>query len=254
MKLGQMHVDYTLQSRDTRRSLRVEDAVVDVSRDHCTAPMSWLDALRSPTPRLPTGYFTEEPCFVPPPKFTGKTTGTEAPNAVKAGPLMMHILGMPMPVVVDMRFVDEAEWGMGANQRDDVDLRVGRDAVEQCPLFQELRPGGLLSDKPLSTLKDQGLMEVGLSESPLARRPWTRMKTYFVDELQRGPAQQEFVGNNPRNGRPWRFSQYNKWFRIGIFKETVRRNEFIEGIQGHSSYQRSPQQAVPEVRFMAPGP
>ena len=254
MKLGQMYVDYTLQSRDTRRSLRIEEALVDPGRDHSTAPLSWLEALRSPSPRLPTGFFTEEPTFVPPPKFTGKVTGTETANAVKAGPLMMHILGMPMPVVVDMRFVDDAEWGMAAGQRDGIDLRVGRDAIEQCPLFQELRPGGLLSDTPLSALRDEGLLQCGLAESPLARRPWTRMKTMFVDELQRGPMQKEFVGNNPRNGKAWRFSQHCKLFRLGIFRETVRRNDFVEGLQGHSSFQRSPQQAVPEVRFLAPGP
>jgi hypothetical protein len=164
----------------------------------------------------------------------------------------MHILGMPMPVVVNMAFVDESEWGM--TNSDSVDLRVGRDAVEQCPLFHELRPGGLLSKQSLKTLKDQGLMQCGLSESPLARRPWTRMKTMFIDELQRGPPQREFVGTNPRNGREWRFSQHCKFFRIGLFREATRRNEFVEGLQGHSSFQKSPQQAVPEVRFLSPGP
>jgi hypothetical protein len=258
MSMGRMLVDYKVSSRDMSRSVRVEDALVDVTRSHCVAPMSWLDGLRAPTKLLPNGYYSETPVYVLPPGQEGKVTEADAakraPNAVRAGPLMLFITGQPSPVVVYMDFVDESEWPFGTDS-DNMDVRIGRDAVEQCTLFTELRPGGLLSDEPLSVLRERGLMQtMTVSESPFARRPWTRMKTYFIDELQRGPTQKEFVGHNPRQGRDWRFSQYCKHFRIGIWREMTRTKDLVEGIQGHSSYQRTPQQATIEVRHMAPGP
>ncbi|EPY32032.1 hypothetical protein STCU_03011 [Strigomonas culicis] len=97
-------------------------------------------------------------------------------------------------------------------------------------------------------------MKVGLSESPLVARPWTRMKYMFIDELQRGPKLTEFVGHNPRNGTPWRFSQHTRYFRQGIWRETIRRNEMNEGLHSHSSWQKSPQQSVPDISFLAPYP
>jgi hypothetical protein len=258
MSMGKMLVNYKLQTRDLKLSLQVEDAEVDVTRKHCVAPRSWLEALRSPSKTLPTGYYTEKPVYVAPPKHKGgelsnpEAAAKKAPNAVRAGPLLMYIEGQPSPAAVYVDFVDEEEWGM--DPVGELDLRVGMEAVEQCTLVTELRPGGLLSSEPLSVLKDRGLMQVGLAESPFARRPWTRMKTYFIDELQRGPRQMEFVGYNPRQGRQWRFSQHCKHFRIGIWREMTRTGDLHEGLQAHSSYQRSPQQAVPEVRNMAPSP
>lgn len=258
MKMGRMHLDFKLCSRDHKRSLAVEDAVVDVSRDYCVAPMSWLEALRSPSSGLPTGYYTETPVAIP----TGSSTSAQSPpatsssaqsNAVKAGPVVMYIVGQPAPVVLDMVFVNESDWGK-MEDPENMDIRIGRDAIEQCTLFSELRPGGLLSEEPLSVLKDRGLMQVGLAESPYARRPWTRMKTYFIDELQRGPQLNEYIGHNAHEGRNWRFSQYCKHFRVGIWRETTRTRDLVEGLHGHSSYQRSPQQSVPGVRHMAPSP
>jgi hypothetical protein len=259
MKMGSMFVNYQLFSRDHKKSARVEEARVDTAMTHCTAPMHWLDALRSPSERLPTGYYSEKPVFLQPPaqagapaasaSAAGKERGT---NAVCAGPLVMYIVGQAAPVVVNMHFVDEAAWGMKGPE--DCDIRVGMEAVEQCTLFSELRPGGLLTDVKLSRLRDQGLMQVGLAESPLARRPTTRMKYMFIDEIQRGPELKEFVGYNPRLGSEWRFSQHCKHFRVGHWRETTRRNELIEGVHAHSSMQRSHQQAVPGVRFMAPSP
>ena len=289
MKLGKMYCDYKLQTRDTQKSIQVEEALVDPSRSHCIAPLSWLQRLRSPTARLPTGYYTEHTVHVPPPvrqdalissstSMTGRVygtptaattpsgrsgstiTGTEMHNAVRAGPLVMYILGMPTPVVVNVDFVEESEWGFlcsddgGSVEGANLDLRIGMEAIEQCPLLHELRPGGLLAQQSLQSLKAEGLIQCDLAESPMARRPWTRMKTMFIDELQRGPPQREYVGFNPRNSRQWRFSQHAKEFRMGIFRETTRTKDLIEGLHSHSSYQRSPQQAVPEVRHMAPGP
>lgn len=259
MRTGKMYVDYKMISRDMKKSVAVKGALVDPSQKRSIAPMHWLEALRSPSERLPRGYYTEEAVYVPPPMAaqTGATPAVtaapaQAPNAIRAGPLVMFIVGQTHPVAVEVDFVNEADWNMTGPE--DCDLRVGRDAIEQCPLFCELRPGGLLSTTPVSDLKKRGLMVCGLSESPLVPRPWTRMKHMQIDELQRGPEMTEFVGHNPRTGSPHRFSQHTKYFRIGIWREITRRNDLVEGQHLYSSFQRSPQQSVPEVRFMAPTP
>lgn len=259
MKMGKMYVDYKLHSRDHQRAVRVEEARVDPDLDVTIAPMHWLEALRSPSKRLPSGYFVEEPVHLTPPTITPTSaTGartpappTAEPNAVRAGPLVMYIAGQPLPVVLNVHFVDEELWGMKSG--DNVDLRVGMDAIEQCTLFSELRPGGLLSNKGIETLRSYG-MKCGLAESPLVPRPWTKMKYMFIDEIQRGPRMTEFIGYNPRAGRQWRFSQHTKYFRIGIWRELTRRNEMHEGPHVHSSWQKSPQQSVPGIHFLAPGP
>ena len=80
------------------------------------------------------------------------------------------------------------------------------------------------------------------------------MKHMWIDELQRGPELTEFVGWNPRSGTPWRFSQHNVYYRIGIWREMTRRNDMNEGMHVFSSWQKSPQQSVPGVRFLAPSP
>ena len=259
MHLGEMLVDYKIMSRDLCKSAFVEGAVVDPTRRFSTAPMHWLDALRSPSFRLPNGYYRERPVYVPPPgestaTTTSSSTNNKEPNAIRAGPLLMQIVGEASPVAIHVDFVNPTEFGMKGN--DDCDMRVGMEAIEQCTLFQELRPGGLLSKQPVDVLKQHKHLgiQTKLAESPLTSRPWTRMKTYFIDELQRGPKMQEYVGYNHRVGHEWRFSQHCKYFRIGIWRETTRRNELIEGHHSSSSFQRSYQQAVPEVRFMAPGP
>jgi hypothetical protein len=280
MKMGHMYVDYKMMSRDMKRSVRVEECLVDPNLAFSVAPMSWLEVLRSPSKRLPRGFFTEEEVVVPrkPPVHPGlprrgkiggvravlpNTDKKEKPNAIKAGPLILHITGQPTPVVLDIHFVDEAAWGnlgvagakapSSAAPSIELDLRLGLDAIEQCTLFSELRPGGLLTSEPLSTLKEYGL-RCGLAQSPLVPRPWTRMKTMFIDELQRGPELTEFVGWNPRSGTNWRFSQHNVYFRQGIWKELTRRNDMHEGLHTFSSWQKSPQQSVPGVRFLAPYP
>lgn len=263
MHLGEMLIDYKIQSRDLCKSAFVEGALVDPTRRFCTAPMHWLEALRSPSLRLPNGYYRERPVYVAPPGSPSassadansiNTTNNKEPNAIRAGPLLMHIVGEASPVAVHFDFVNPVEWGMSGNE--DADMRVGLEAIEQCTLFHELRPGGLLSKQPVDVLKkDKNLgIQTKLAESPLTSRPWTRMKTYFIDELQRGPALKEYIGYNHRVGHEWRFSQHCKHFRLGIWRESTRRNELIEGLQTHSSYQRSYQQSVPEIRFMAPGP
>lgn len=281
MQMGEMHVDYKMTSRDLCKSARVEGALVDPNRRFCTAPLHWLDALRSPSPRLPNGYYREIPVYVPPPTASAAVSSLssssssssaanrkpqqqqqppksqETPNAIRAGPLLLFIDGEASPVAVHVDFVDPTSWPSGMmTSNDSCDMRIGREAIEQCTLFQELRPGGLLSRQPVSVLKKHPTLgiQTKLAASPLASRPWTRMKTYFIDELQRGPRQQEYVGFNHRMGSEWRFSQHCKYFRIGIWRETTRRNELVEGFQSHSSFQRSYQQAVPEVRFLAPGP
>jgi len=258
MEMGRMKLDFRLTSRDHARAVTVEDAVVDTTRPHCIAPGSWLELMRQPLKTLPTGYYTEKPVYVPPPGKEGMTAAEQAkqaPNAVRAGPLLCYVVGQPSPAAINVDFVREEDWGFdGAAEDVEMDLRVGRDVIEQTTLFSELRPGGLLSSEPLSVLKDRGLMQTGLAESPFARRPWTRMKTYFIDELQRGAPAREFIGHNPRNGREWRFSQYCKHFRMGIWRESVRTKDLVEGRHTYSSYARTPQQAVPEVRHMAPGP
>ncbi len=297
MHMGEMLLDYKLTSRDMRRSARVEGAVVDTTRRFCTAPMHWLEELRSPSLRLPTGYYRERPVYVAPPgaavaagagpsgastprsaaspaaaaakayvaqssaAASGKKSASspavapgQEPNAIRAGPLIMYIDGEASPVVVNVDFVNPADWGMAGN--DDCDMRIGLEAIEQCTLFHELRPGGLLSRQGVDVLRQHKTlgMQTKLAESPLATRPWTRMKTFFIDELQRGPPLREYIGYNARVGHQWRFSQHCKYFRMGIWREMTRRNELIEGLQSHSSFQRSPQQSVPEVRFLAPGP
>jgi hypothetical protein len=256
MQMGKMRLDFRLTTRDHARAINVDDAVVDTARPHSVAPKGWLELMRQPLATLPNGYYTEQPVYVPPPGQEGMPEAErakKAPNAVRAGPLLMYVVGQPSPAAINIDFVDEAEWGFDT-AADEIDLRVGRDVVEQTTLFSELRPGGLLSEEPLSVLKQRGLMQVGLAESPYARRPWTRMKTYFIDELQRGTPAKEFIGFNPRNGREWRFSQYCKHFRTGIWREQVRTKDLVEGRHAYSSYQRTHQQAVPEVRHMAPGP
>ena len=279
MRMGEMLVDYKVLSRDLRKSARVEGAVVDPTRRFCTAPLHWLEALRSPSLRLPNGYYRERPVYVPAPfekppqspqlaaaaaSSSSSSSAPQppqpqpAPNGIRAGPLLLQIDSEASPVVVHFDFVDPARWNGGAAMRsnDDCDMRIGLEAIEQCTLFHELRPGGLLSKHGISELKRHPTLgiQTGLAESPLASRPWTRMKTYFIDELQRGPALKEYVGYNHRVGHEWRFSQHCKYFRIGIWRESTRRNELVEGPQTHSSFQRSHQQSVPEVRFMAPGP
>lgn len=270
-----MLVEYKIMSRDHRRSLRVEDAVVDPNLPRTVVPLSWLEQLRSPSVRLPSGYHTEEAVYVPPAYGAaggavngrppeGEKSPARAPNAILAGPVVLYITGQSVPVVLNPCFVSDDTWGL-RGEGDELDLRLGMDAIEQCTLFSELRPGGLLHNKLTnspnvkrhetvrSTLQQYG-MKCGLAESPLVPRPWTRMRYMFIDELQRGPKLTEFVGHNPRNGTPWRFSQHAKHFRLGIWRETIRRNDMNEGLHAHSSWQKSPQQSVPEVRFLAPYP
>ncbi|EPY39588.1 hypothetical protein AGDE_04340 [Angomonas deanei] len=299
MKLGSMYVDYKVQSRDHKRSIRVEEALVDPQLPTTIMPYSWLEALRSSSTRLPTGYYKEEPVYVAPRYGDKVSYGPKDPtpnvnsffkphrrvgemadaksNAIQAGPVVMYITGQVTPVVLNPIFVPEDVFqfstttGRPASKEGEeescevMDIRIGLDAIEQCSLYSELRPGGLLYSKlphrsveeamaPVQdVLKGYG-MKVGLAESPLVPRPWTRMKHMFIDELQRGPKLTEFVGHNPRNGTAWRFSQHNRYFRAGIWRETIRRNEMNEGLHTHSSWQKSPQQSVPGVNFLAPYP
>lgn len=315
---GNLLVDYKLLSRDHRKSLVVEGAVVDPSLAVTVAPLSWLERLRSPSFRLPSGYYVEKRvpmttngeslfrlsscsevnCSLPGSTssrdvFSEKKTITieendkvsndKLHNGIIAGPLVMYISGENVPIVINPLFVSHESWnfllksssfsmspfrgGRGEEDMHEMDLRLGLDVIEQCSLFAELRPGGLLYGK----LPKHGMnaekstesahcifrrygMSCTLSESPLNRRPWTRMKYMFIDELQRGPKLTEFVGYNPRCATPWRFSQHNKHFRQGIWKEIIRRNEMNPGLHTHSSWQKSHQQSVPEVPFMAPFP
>ena len=248
--MGEMFVDYKMVSRDHKRQVRVEGAKVDAQLANTVAPLSWLEGLRSPTKRLPTGFYVEKPIHVSSNLDVSDATPSAAANGIQAGPLVMYISGQTAPVVVDVAFVPDA---LLRSKGDDCDLRVGVDAVSQCTLFNEMRPGGLLSDKSISELKKYG-MKTELAQSPLVARPWTRMKHMFIDEIQRGPKLQEFVGYNGRIGNPWRFSQHTKYFRVGIWRESIRRKDMHEGIHNHSSWQKSHQQAVPEVSFMAPSP
>lgn len=318
---GNVLVDFKLLSRDHKKSIVVEGAVVDPKIPVTVAPLSWLERLRSPSSRLPTGYFTEKRVLcgssydslskMSPVPFCGDAApgnvvplnnrglfrggvsalGRESKEShddvemegIIGGPLVMYITGQNIPVVVNPLFVSEKTWkfklhrcfvspfsnclGDNRNMEEELDLRLGLDAIEQCSLFAELHPGGLLyrklprhgedvqkcTEPAHSVLRRYG-MACGLSESPLNRRPWTRMKYMFIDELQRGPKLTEFVGHNPRCGTPWRFSQHNKYFRQGIWKEIIRKNEMNPGLHTHSSWQKSHQQSVPEVPFMAPFP
>ncbi|KEG11278.1 putative trans-sialidase [Trypanosoma grayi] len=283
MKGGEMLVEYKITSRDHSRSIRVEDAVVDPAVLCTVLPLSWLEQLRSPSLRLRKGYHTEEAVYVPPAYAaanskigsqaakkgplslpSSSSVAAPAPNAIRAGPVVLYIMGQSTPVVLNPYFVSDDTWGL-RGKGDEWDLRLGMDAIEQCTLFSELRPGGLLYNKlpnsqnvrrhePVrATLQRYG-MKCGLAESPLVPRPWTRMRYMFIDELQRGPKLTEFVGYNPRSGTPWRFSQNTKYFRLGIWRETIRRNDMNEGLHAHSSWQKSPQQSVPDVSFMAPYP
>lgn len=282
MSGGDMFVEYKVLSRDHRRSIRVEDAIVDPTLKRTVLPLGWLELLRSPSLRLPTGYFVEETVHVSLPNATsngGKkearpqkggfasgspSVGRNEANAIIAGPVVLYITGQSVPVVLNPYFVPEGTWDMRTRDGE-LDLRLGMDAIEQCTLFSELRPGGLLygklpenpnvrrNESLRATLGRYG-MKCDLAESPLVPRPWTRMRYMFIDELQRGPKLTEFVGHNPRNGTPWRFSQNTKYFRIGIWRDTIRRNDMNEGLHAHSSWQKSPQQSVPEVRFLAPYP
>ncbi|CCW69427.1 unnamed protein product [Phytomonas sp. Hart1] len=297
MKLGEMYVDYKLLSRDHRKSVRVEEALVDPLLPTTIVPLRWLEVLRSPSCRLPTGYYVEEEVYSAPnygdriraedPKAAGPLSASPAgmgegpssfpPNAIRAGPVVMYLSGQTLPVVLNPLFVDETTWGGEEgrglwprasgpsntnNHPAEPDLRVGLDAIEQCGLFAELRPGGLLYSKlPHRSLTEAlaGPREVlgircEMAASPLVPRPWTRMKYMFIDELQRGPELTEFVGHNPRSGVPWRFSQHTKHFRQGIWHEIVRRHQMNDGLHVHSSWQKSPQQSVPGIRFLAPFP
>lgn len=276
-----MFVDYKILSRNHRRSLHVQDALVDPLLQTTVVPLTWLEQLRSPSTRLPTGYHVEEATYVAPryqARLTAPTPAATAPatpsfgvgsgkgsaNAIRAGPLVLYVAGQGLPIILNPLFVPAEEWGLLQGDGE-LDLRLGMDAIEQCSLYAELRPGGLLYSKlphknlseamePVQdTLKRYG-MKCGLAESPLVPRPWTRMRYMFIDELQRGPRLTEFVGFNPRSGTPWRFSQHTKFFRQGIWQETIRRNEMNEGLHSHSSWQKSPQQSVPDVSFMAPYP
>lgn len=263
--MGQVQCDFKLLSRDHKKSVMVEGAIVDPRLAHTVVPMHWLEQLRSPSTRLPQGYFKEESVAVKAPNDVGlagplsslKPYSVQAdagakPNAIRAGPLVMYITGQMQPVVVYPDFVAEDKWP-GMISSDNCDIRIGMDAITQCGLYSELLPGGLLSDKGISELKRQGMV-CGLAESPLVSRPHLRMKNFFIEELTRGPAHKEFIGYNPRVGTPWRFSQHCKYFRTGIWKEITRKNEMHPGLHHHSSWQKSPQQSVPEVRFMAPSP
>ena len=255
-----MRVDYKLLSRDHKKSVSVEDAIVDPRLEHTIAPLHWLEALRSPSSGLPRGYFEEtDVTIVPPPgiDLTGPLAENgdgeaKAVSAIRAGPLVMYIVGQTTPVVLHIDFVREDQWP-GMNSSDDCDIRVGMDAICQCQLYTELFPGGLLSSKSTSELRKQGMI-CDVAESPLVSRPHLRMKNMFVDELTRGAPLQEFVGYNPRVGQQWRFSQHCKLFRQGIWRELTRKNDLHGGNHNHSSWQKSPQQSVPEVRFMAPSP
>lgn len=295
MKLGRMHVDYKVLSRDHKRSISVEEAVVDPCCPVTVLPLSWLEQLRSPSIRLPTGFYQEDACCydpsvqVAPAGPARESKAGETPNAVRAGPVVLYVVGQPNPIVLYPYFVPDGEirYAQAAScpsAPGEVDLRLGMDAIEQCGLFNELRPGGYLyryrpsasasasasaGAAPALTIsqlrerleplqaklkRDYGMKDARLAHSPLVPRPWTRMKYMFIDELQRGPRMTEFVGFNPRNGSPWRFSQHTKFFRQGIWRETTRRNEMNDGLHAHSSWQKSPQQAVPDVNFMAPYP
>lgn len=317
MSLGEMLVDYKIQSRDHKRAIRVADAVVDPLLRTTVVPISWLEALRSPSVRLPTGYFVEEAVYCAP-NYADRRSGTIrrnnkaglhghhggahasvpeplhvwggvtarhatsqlTPNAIRAGPVVMYITGQSVPVVLNPIFVPEQSWGLyksltcsggkhdssaGGAETLEMDLRLGMDAIEQCSLFAELRPGGLLYSKlphesmvrayePVQDILRRYGMKCGLAESPLVPRPWLRMRHMFIDELQRGPKMTEFVGYNPRSGVPWRFSQHTRHFRQGIWREITRRNDMNDGVHGHSSWQKSPQQSVPEISFLAPFP
>ena len=279
--MGRMEVDFKMLSRDLKKSVRIENAVVDPRLSHTIAPLHWLEALRSPSLRLPNGYYETLPiCIKPPPgiehpgplpsltPLTHSSIVVEnaslnthdtrndphklKPNGIRAGPLIAYITGEMHPVVLNVDFVDECTWP-GMKNSTDCDIRLGMDAISQCSLHSELLPGGLLSEKSISELKKQGMV-CGLSESPLSPRPYTRMKHMFIDELQRGPALKEFIGYNPRLGTEWRFTQHCKHFRQGIFRDITRRKEMNQGLHHNSSWQKSMQQSVPEIRFMAPGP
>lgn len=287
---GKVTVDFKLLSRNLRKSLRVEEAVLDPKLPITVLPLSFLERLRSPSIRLPSGFSAEEKVvcgstykalwstqmklsssgiLVPAEeKYHGEKIQS---HGVAAGPLIVYISGQSMPIVINPFFLAESTFDFFSTEEgkrsNDLDLRLGLDAIEQCSLFAELYPGGLLysnlsihkndtraaTEPTRSTLKRYG-WKCELSESPLNRRPWTRMKYMFIDELQRGPKMEEFVGYNPRSATSWRFSQHNRYFRQGIWREIVRRNEMNPGVHSHSSWQKSPQQSVPETSFMAPFP
>lgn len=312
MSMGEMFVDFRLVSRDHKRVVTVEGAKVDPKAAITVAPLSWIEGLRSPTSRLPTGFFVETPIRYEPgvngavgsvkvieggaasssprgdstvattgnlsekrwrgqlfstpitvaPKVrapaASRALGTTSPNGIQAGPLVMYITGQTTPVVLNVHFVPDEMLEMpraaGADGDKEVNVVLGRDAISQCGLFNEMRPGGLLSPVGIAELRKYGMKTNKVAESPLVARPWTRMKYMFIDELQRGPKLTEFVGQNPHVGSPWRFSQHCKHFRVGIWRETIRRGEMHEGLHAHSSFQKSLQQSVPEVSFLAPGP
>jgi len=251
MHCGKMHVDVKLMSRDHKKSIKIDGALLDPSVPHTILPSWLMEELRSVSSAfLPSGYYTEKSTTVPHPNKSSVTV-----NAVLAGPIALYIVGQMTPCFENVLFVDPVQWGdMNPQEaKDNIDIRIGRDVINHSTFISELRPGGLLCDKPLSTLKSRG-MACGLSESPWVARPWTRMKYMFIDELQRGPPLKEYIGPNPRDSLPWRFSQHCKYFRIGIWREITRRKEMHEGFHAHSSWQKSYQQSVPEMRPWAPSP
>lgn len=314
MSMGEMFVDFRLVSRDHKRVVTVEGAKVDPKAAITVAPMSWFEGLRSPSTRLPNGYFVETPIRYEPglngavgtvkaiseaPAVGSSSSSTsstrkeasafsekrwrhhifqvplslgakktvltkKAPqspsgaNGIQAGPLVMYVTGQTTPVVLNVHFVPDEMLEMprvaGGDTDREVNVVLGRDAISQCGLFNEMRPGGLLSPVGIAELRKYGMKTNKVADSPLVARPWTKMKYMFIDELQRGPKMTEFVGQNPRTGSQWRFSQHCKHFRVGIWRETIRKGEMHEGLHAHSSFQKSHQQAVPEVSFMAPSP
>ena len=259
MRHGKMHVDCKVLSRDHKLSLSIEGAVLDPSVPHTIFPHYCLENLRSPSRFLPSGFFVEEKTKIPHPQQKKSLI-----DAILAGPIAFYIVGQLNPCFENALFVNSKDWaklGKGFNDGHEtdaldtnVDIRIGRDCIEHSSFVTELRPGGLLSKKPITELRKYGMVANSPAESPWVPRPWTRMRHYDIEELQRGPALKEYIGPNPRNGLQWRFSQHCKYFREGIWRETTRKRDMHMGFHHHSSWQKSYQQSVPEVRAWAPGP
>ena len=259
VKRGKVHVDCKILSRDHKLSLTIQGAVLDPSVPHTIFPDYCLENLRSPSSFLPTGFYTEEKIKIPHPQR--KNTHIDA---TLAGPVAIYIVGQLNPCFENALFVNSKDWEkLGKGYQDstesngpdtNVDIRIGRDCIEHSSFISELRPGGLLSKKPIGELRKLGMVANRPAESPWVARPWTRMKYFDIEELQRGPALTEYVGPNPRDSLKWRFSQHCKYFRVGIWREMTRKKEMHSGHHNFSSWQKSYQQSVPEVRAWAPGP
>ena len=259
MQQGKMHVDFKVLSRDHKLSLTVNGAVLDPDVPHSIFPDFCLENLRSPSRFLPTGFHVEQKMKIKHPK---KPSGYI--DAIFAGPIAIYIVGQLNPCFENALFVNSEQWGkLEKGDEDDpnsnahntnVDIRIGRDCIEHSSFISELRPGGLLSKKPISELKKLGMVTNSPAESPWVPRPWTRMKYMDIEELQRGPMLREYIGPNPHNSLKWRFSQHCKYFRVGIWREVTRKKDMHFGFHHHSSWQKSYQQSVPEVRAWAPGP